>query len=298
MKRHIFSLLATVIVFSCSPAAERSNSEKTSDAPALLSKPAPTAASGRQQLPREIMLLKDSSVMVLIPGGSFIYGMNKKQRDSILTSLDNALLPLFELEYSRRNISIPSYYIDKYEVTNGQYKLFSEADASAPVPRYWNGRQKSIYGELLQPVAGIGWAAAEAYARWAGKRLPSEEEWEKAARGTDGRTWPWGNEAISANYNGRAEGNLKPVQVGSYPSGASPYGLMDMAGNVYEMTTGTWGGSAKAMRGGCYLNTAAYTRTTFRWSTDAEEEGAEYLGFRCVADTGIILNPTLYTVLE
>lgn len=232
-------------------------------------------------LPKEITCSKDNSPMVLIPAGYFIYGINKKTRDSLLKSLSNAILPLFDLEFKKATKYLPSYYIDKYEVTNRQYAEFIKATGHR-TPKFMFS---PMFNDPDQPVVGVGWDDARAYAKWAGKRLPSEEEWEKAARGTDGRFWPWGNKATGQNYNGKARGIYAPVRVGSYPSGGSPYGAMDMAGNVYEMTTGTWGESEKAMRGGSFLNSGAYARTMFRWAPDDSVNGASWLGFRCVLDT-------------
>lgn len=237
------------------------------------------------QLPQKITTKKDSSQMILIPAGSFIYGIDKLKRDSLLEVLSNAILPIFDLEFTKQTKHLPSYYIDKFEVTNMQYAKFLD-ETDHPKPRYWSNR---LYNQLRQPVVGVTWADAFAYAKWAGKRLPNEEEWEKAARGNDGRIWPWGNIPDGKKYNGKMEGNLTPIDVGSYPEGSSPYGVMDMAGNVYEMTTGFWGNKGRAMRGGCYLNAGAYTRTMYRWTTSEEKRGAEYFGFRCVADTTVIL---------
>lgn len=248
----------------------------------------------KAKLPKEIILKKDNSHMILIPSGIFIYGIEKAKRDSILEILKSAKSSRFNHEFREQLISIPSFYIDKYEITNKQYAKFLE-ETDNRNPKYWSYR---LYNQPNQPVVGIGWADAEAYSKWAGKSLPSEEEWEKAARGTDGRIWPWGNKPSGRKYNGKMEGNLAPVEVGSYPNGSSPYGIMDMSGNVYEMTTGSWGGTGKAMRGGSYLNIGAYTRTMFRWATEAEETGTEYLGFRCVADTTLILKKNLYKVIK
>lgn len=238
-----------------------------------------------KELPLEITSKKDNSSMKLIPYGSFAFGINKTERDSILQTLASLRLSIFDLEFSRQKEYLPSYYMDKFEITNKQYAKFLQ-ETGHRKPRYWFNR---LYNKPNQPVVGVSWEDADAYAKWAGKRLPSEEEWEKAARGTDGRIWPWGNIPDESKFNGKTEGNIAPVDVGSYPGGASPYGIMDMAGNVYEWTTGYWTGSDRAMRGGCYLNTSAYTRTMFRWATN-QANGAEYLGFRCVADTAIVLN--------
>lgn len=234
-----------------------------------------------QGFPSKITYLKDSSEMIFVPEGRFIYGMNKMEREEILKSLSNALLPIFDYEHPEQNKYLPAYYIDKHEITNKQYRQFVEATGHRK-PRFWSSK---MFNDKSQPVVGVGWADAEAYAKWAGKRLPSEEEWEKAARGTDGRIWPWGNTPSGKKYNGKIQGYYAPVRVGSFPNGSSPYGVMDMAGNVYEMTTGVWGTFGKAMRGGSYLNTGAYSRTMFRWAPQDTVDGATWLGFRCVVDT-------------
>lgn len=235
-------------------------------------------------LPKTFISKVDSVEMVLIPYGSFIYGIKKKSRDSILKILSTANLDIFAQEFEQQKRYLRSYYIDKTEVTNAQYDKFVKATGHRP-SRFKNSR---IYGAPDQPVVGIGWEDAKAYAKWAGKRLPDEYEWEKAARGLDGRFWPWGNASSPENYNGKAQGYFAPVKVGSFKDGASPYGVLDMAGNVYEMTTGKWMETSYAMRGGCYLNSGAYVRTMFRWACSDEINGAEWLGFRCVMDTTMI----------
>jgi formylglycine-generating enzyme required for sulfatase activity len=236
------------------------------------------------KLPQRIISLKDNSEMIFIPAGTFTYGIRNTDRVHILRTLSVEPSPMFQSEFPEQTISLPSYYIDKYEITNRQYEIFLKDSNYYRMPRYW---KNSLYNKPDQPVVGISWEDAEAYAKWAGKRLPTEEEWEKAARGTDGRIWPWGNEPSGNKYNGKASGNLTPVSVGSYPEGASPYGVMDMAGNVYEMTTGIWDDNSRAMRGGSYLSSGAFSRTMFRWSLE-EKNGVEYLGFRCVMDSNVI----------
>jgi formylglycine-generating enzyme required for sulfatase activity len=238
-----------------------------------------------QQLPKVITTPKDNAEMVLIPEGKFIYGINPGEREIILKQLSTASLDIFMDEFRKQTISLPAYYIDKYEVTNEQYGKFLQETGYKRKPKYWNDR---LFRHPKQPVVGIGWADAEAYAKWAGKRLPDEREWEKAARGTKGWLWPWGNTTTGKEYNGKIQGRYAPAVVGSFPSGKSPYGVFDMAGNVYEMTTGIWRKNGKAMRGGCYLNAAAYTRTMFRWAPDDTIDGASWLGFRCVMDPSAI----------
>jgi len=236
-------------------------------------------------LPKNIKSNKDSTHMVLIQEGGFIYGINKLEREQILQLLSTAKLEIFDREFPKETKFLPSYYIDKFEVTNERYEKFLK-ETGHREPRFWSSK---LLGKSRpkQPVVGISWADAEAYAKWAGKRLPSEEEWEKAARGWDGRIWPWGNDPSGEKYNGKVQGNYAPVQVGSFPAGSSPYGIMDMAGNIYEMTTGYWGESSRAMRGGSYLNSGAYTRTMFRWAPE-DDNGMPWLGFRCVMDITMI----------
>lgn len=282
-----FILLSVVLIFTAFYACQENRQIKETQEKVIRDSLIDTTAvaiTEKHELPAEIISKKDKSTMILIPAGKFIYGMNKPKRDSIIKSLNNPLLQIFNYEFPESKKYLNSYYIDKYEITNKQYAQFLK-ETGHRKPKYWSTR---LYNQPDQPVVGIGWADAEKYAEWAGKRLPSEEEWEKAARGTDGRIWPWGNKSNGDNYNGSSQGNYAPMAVGSFPAGASPYGLMDMAGNVYEMTTGSWGVAGKAMRGGSYLNSGAYTRTMFRWAMDDEENGAEYLGFRCVMDTAII----------
>jgi iron(II)-dependent oxidoreductase len=239
-----------------------------------------TSAVAQPAPPRTITWKQDGAPMVLVPAGPFVYGIGAVQRDSLLRALGTPNQPIFALEAWRQVKTLPAFYIDRYEVTNGQYQKFVVATHHRR-PASWKSR---LLNAPNQPVVGIGWPDARAYARWAGKRLPSEEEWEKAARGTDGRFWPWGNRPSSEYYNGRAQGSFAPVAVGSFPAGASPYGAMDMAGNVYEMTTGTWQGGLRAIRGGSYLNPSAYVRTMFRWAAHDSNSGGQWLGFRCVAD--------------
>jgi formylglycine-generating enzyme required for sulfatase activity len=134
-------------------------------------------------------------------------------------------------EQPQRVVNLPAFYIDELEVTQLQYKQFVDASGWPP-PRDWKEGTFPEDTEFL-PVTGVTWWDANAYARWAGKRLPTEAEWEKAARGSDGRRFPWGD-AFEPDHANNSE-NLLPV--GSKPTGASPYGVQDMAGNVSEWTS-------------------------------------------------------------
>jgi len=245
----------------------------------------PAAAPGPQVqsgAPQRFKSKKDDGEMILIPGGPFVYGMDQKQIRRIVVGLKASMAEIYRTELPKTTKHLESFYIGKYEITNEQYAGFVR-DTKHRESRYaryphWSGRR--------QPVVGIGWQDAAAYCSWAGMRLPSEEEWEKAARGTDGRTWPWGNEPDDTRYNGRKRANYAPVNVGSYPSGDSPYGVSDMAGNVWEMTSGTWSDDAKAMRGGSFLNPISDVRVTVRWAASNEDRGANWLGFRCLMEVG------------
>ncbi|MDD3354692.1 SUMF1/EgtB/PvdO family nonheme iron enzyme, partial [Zoogloea sp.] len=135
-----------------------------------------------------------------------------------------------------------------------------------------------------QPARFLSWAQAEAYCRWAGARLPSEVEWEKAARGEDGRPWPWGNQPDPSRFQGRSGTTGTIAEVGSHPAGESPYGIADLAGNLWEFTATPWGPGQHVMKGGSYLNPLMEVRSSFRWTSSLEDTGADYLGFRCVLD--------------
>ncbi len=211
--------------------------------------------------------------MVLIPAGEFTYGLTAKQVRSLTEKYGAEGIAAYFLK--SRVVKLNAFYIDKYEVTNRQFNEFLVATKRRKL--------NTPLSRLDCPVTNIGWADARAYAAWAGKRMPTEEEWEKAARGTKGNLYPWGNKDNEANYNGVKKGNEISVKVGSYQAGKSPYGVMDMAGNVYEMTAGKWQ-KGNCMRGGSFLNEGPYVMTAFRWSPQDTVHGASWLGFRCVKD--------------
>ncbi|QPJ64233.1 MAG: formylglycine-generating enzyme family protein [Candidatus Nitrohelix vancouverensis] len=176
------------------------------------------------------------SGMVLVPAGEFIMGTNETDalNRAMALGLDK---PWFADESPQRKVNLPSFYIDKYEVTNEQYYIFCQATGHRPPP-HWKRSQKYPEGTGRLPVTAVNFFDAAAYAEWAGKRLPNEAEWEKAARGYDGWIYPWGNEFsldsanISPSATSKSGQGLKPV--GSYPHASSPFGAEDMVGNAWE----------------------------------------------------------------
>ncbi|MGQ9655720.1 MAG: formylglycine-generating enzyme family protein, partial [Thermodesulfobacteriota bacterium] len=116
------------------------------------------------------------------------------------------------------------------------------------------------------------------------KSLPTEAQWEKAGRGVDRRWWAWGNEFLPGRCNSREHGLLRTSEVGIFDDGVSPYGCYDMCGNVWEMCEGRWQGNHPPMRGGCFLGNATFVRITCRWTPEDPDNGAHWLGFRCVKE--------------
>jgi formylglycine-generating enzyme required for sulfatase activity len=234
---------------------------------------ASTVAFGAEQAVRA----DNGAEMVLVPAGEFWMGSDDGNDD----------------EKPRHRVDLDAYYIDRYEITNGLYQRFMEATHRG-VPRFWS---HSHLNGASQPVVGVSWHDAERYCRWVGKRLPTEAEWEKAARGDDGRTYPWGEQWDSSRANSKESQRIGPAPVGSYPSGVSPYGAYDMAGNVWEWVadwyvkdyyersprqnprgpeTGPW----KALRGGSWGYLPSLLRTTSRLSIMPDLRNT-VIGFRC-----------------
>jgi serine/threonine-protein kinase len=211
----------------------------------------------------------------------------------------------FAMGPGRRDVHLDAFYLDRTPVTNEQFKVFLEVTGYEPKDAaagrflaHWRSG-KPPRGEEKHPVTYVSWMDARAYAAWAGKRLPTEAEWEKAARGTDGRKYPWGRAEPSASHAnfGRRDGST--TAVGSFPEGASPYKILDLAGNVWEWCedvhdeafyesgpshnprhTRATKQSQYVMRGGSWMYDASSLRTFARIGFEAHYRFAGG-GFRC-----------------
>jgi formylglycine-generating enzyme required for sulfatase activity len=228
--------------------------------------------------------------MVYIPAGEFLMGTSEEEAQRLREQYD-VHPTLFLGETPERTVHVEAFWIDRFPVTNAQYKRFVDATGHRP-PHGWQGRQFPE-GMGNYPVAGVGWHAADAYARWAGLRLPTEAEWEKTARGTGGRTYPWGDQwrddATRRDDPRWPQSRALTTPVGAFPAGASPYGVMDLAGNVAEWTSTpsqppdperNWAwyvvkGAGAALGQPYNFRCAArnFSAHTSRWHT--------WLGFRC-----------------
>jgi formylglycine-generating enzyme required for sulfatase activity len=219
--------------------------------------------------------------MAVVPTGEFTMGSPAGDSD----------------EQPAHRVYVDAFSMDKYEVSVGQYAAFLQAKGIDP-PSDWKTMNQPSHQK--RPVANVDWADAVAYCKWVGKRLPTEAEWEKAARGTDGRLYPWGNDPptpLHANY-GKTDWNNHGVlaPMGTLENGKSPYGIYDMAGNVWEWVsdwydynyyknspsqnpTGPSSGGTKVIRGGAWNSSPRAMRSANRSLISPTDQGLT--GFRC-----------------
>ena len=240
------------------------------------------SANGAPTQPAHEITGNDGTSALLISGGKFVMG-------------DDEVLP-------RHEVYLKDFYMDKFEVTTSVYARFLKATGAVKQPEGWDDINIVEYGD--RPVVGVSWYEADAFCRWAGKRLPTEAEWEKAARGLDGRVYPWGNDKPTPNlatYGKSAASayskGLSPV--GSHGAGKSPYGIYDLAGNASEWVadwfmdgflsgdvlnpTGPASGKGKVIRGGSWQDAPQRLGSAMRFHAGPDNR-ADDIGFRCARD--------------
>jgi formylglycine-generating enzyme required for sulfatase activity len=265
--------------------------------------------------------------MVHIPTGPFVMGISAAQIDRLAQQIEAAQQwseqGRFRREQPPHTVTLPDYTIGKTPVTVGQFRTFVEAGGYR-LRRWWTesgwqwrtrqGRTRPDHWDETPwtdddrlPVVGVSWYAAVAYCRWLSEdtgrvyRLPTEAEWEKAARGVDGRLFPWGDAFETTRCNMRHSGLGRTVPVGSYsPAGDSPYGCVDMAGNVSEWTQSRFlpypydpgdgrddpaGDRERVTRGGSWHSPVLRVRTVARGMNDPFFTDSD-LGFRCASGDG------------
>lgn len=267
----------------------------------LLLAPPPLAAQGSGT--------GDEGPMIRIPAGEFLRGREKGDAD----------------EGPARRLTLDVFLIDVTEVTNDRFARFVAATGHRTDAekegwgwvwtekwektrgadwRHPRGPRSSIEKLGVHPVVQVSWNDAAAYCRWAGKRLPTEAEWEGAARGADGRRWPWGDtfDRARANIAGAEDGFPETAPVGSFPAGVSPYGVHDLSGNVWEWIAdwyaadyyqkapassprGPTTGKLRVVRGGSWGGPPEWSTTTNRYSRVPDYRNNK-IGFRCAQDEG------------
>jgi formylglycine-generating enzyme required for sulfatase activity len=232
--------------------------------------------------PAPEMTSTDGTPAVLIPAGNFVMGDGE--------------------ESPQQEVYVDAFYLDKHETTLSRYAKFLKATGSVRAPDYWEDANLESGGEL--PVVGVDWHDAAAYCRWAGKRLPTEAEWEKSARGTDGRRYPWGNEeptSARANFASSSEHPYKGglLLIGRHDAGKSPYGAQDLAGNAAEWVAdwfaesferadarnpkGPETGKGKTIRGGGWRDPPDRVNSIRRMYASPDTRSDD-IGFRCAGD--------------
>ncbi len=241
--------------------------------------------------------------MVLVPEGLFLMGAGERHG---LVGVEVGVDAMPE-----HTVFLKAFYIDRFEVTNAQYKKFLK-ETGYPEPDLWGPIYNREYPPLRDsdPASDIRWIEADAYCRWAGKRLPTEEEWEKAARGADGRKYPWGNdwkdEATNSFEYSKERWDSKRLryiftvtEVGALKEDISPYGAFDMAGNVMEWTsswykayTGSalerqeFGETYRVLRGGSWMAPKEPFSFMFNRHYNFPDEDDPHFGMRCAMDAG------------
>lgn len=238
---------------------------------------------------REVIQRPGPAPMTLVPAGEFVMGTRQEYE---MADKD---------ERTAHTVFLEAFYIDQYEITTARYAKFLQ-ETKRPTPKYWS--EQVLTQHERKPVVGVDWNDAAGYCAWVEKRLPTEAEWEKAARGTDQRLYPWGNEEPSrqwANFDHCCDKGYEALtEVGSFEQGKSPYGVYDMAGNVWEWVadssdggpygrrrernpTGLSSDKKRVVRGGAWDSAPVYVRSSYRLRLSPAFR-LDNIGFRCARD--------------
>ena len=257
------------------PDPEGENSEPERDMPEQEKQP-------RGETAREgTVILGNTEDMIFIPGGTTIIGSSEHEIQTLVKQEGISEDMLLD-ELPQKNLVFQGFYIDRYEVTNAEYKKFVDALRYPPPLNWENGNYPIGMGNV--PVTFVSWDDAHAYADWAGKRLPTAEEWEIASRGPEGRLYPWGDsfDAQNLNIDRRQNG---PAEVGTHPDDLSAYSLNDMGGNVMEWTASRYEGSQDffVLKGSSWAGKAFEARGANRTPGEAVYQ-LSHIGFRCAKD--------------
>jgi serine/threonine-protein kinase len=294
---------ATPVVAGATPTQTATPTVPPSPVPNFTAGPTSTPTRTPTESPTSTPRPSGPAGMVWIPGGAFLMGSNDEELATVKGICREPSLrwpcPDFKEEQPQREVETGGFWMDQNEVTNRQFEDFvkatgyqTEAEGQGDA-HHW--RYYYTAGKADHPVVGVSWHDADAYCAWLGKRLPTEAEWEKAARGADGRLWPWGGSWDAGRLNSIESGINGTEAVGARGGelGRSPYGLSDMAGNVWEWTADWWGwyekphrppednqGWGRVIRGGSWRKQGHETRTAFRGRADPGGYSDD-IGFRC-----------------
>jgi len=294
MNRILPILLLLALLTACAPVATSAPAEAIPSVPAvtdiLLPSETPTATLSPEPplgIGSSQVSPVDGMTLLYVPAASFAMGSTDGYPDE---------LPV-------HTVTLAAFWVDQTEVTNAMYILCEQAGACTPPSRKTSNLADYYYGYpdyAEYPVLFVTWQDAVNYCAWAGRRLPTEAEWELAARGTDGRLYPWGAAAPDETLLNFKHHIEDVTSVGSYPDGASPFGALDMAGNVLEWTSDWYAadyysvspeanpagpdtGTARTLRGGAWTWNERGVTSTHRFFRDPASASYE-IGFRCVLD--------------
>ena len=290
-----------------------------SESPTPTPTPSPTPPPTATAVPGPTPVAPPMPDLVSIPAGTFTRGSTRADIQTVVSQLCPGYtdawcressfedeLPASEVTAPKANViyidthkvHLNDFYIDRYEVTNAQYALCVAAGACTPPENAGSNPRHSYFTDQRHanyPVIYVTWYNAQAYCTWVGARLPTDVEWEKAARGADGRWWPWGNgiPTSEANFRRPGEGAADendttlvggdPAPVGSYPTDSSPYGAMDLAGNVMEWVDALYGPDTREIRGGSWNTGSFALRAAGRTGREPYKSYFD-VGFRCARD--------------